>query len=40
MQSIDSEVKEQLNTLDINPFLQEIIANSNKIDLAQDLKDK
>ncbi len=34
MQSIESEVNEQLETVEMNPFLQAIIANSNNIDLA------
>ena len=40
MESIDSEVQEQLKTVEMNPFLQAIIANSNSIDLAKDLQDK
>ena len=40
MESIDSEVQEQLETVEMNPFLQAIIANSNSIDLAKDLQDK
>ncbi len=40
MQAIESEVTEQLKEVEMNPFLQAIIANSNKIDLAKDLKDK
>ena len=40
MHSIQSQVNEQLETVEMNPFLQAIIANSNNIDLAKDLKDK
>ena len=40
MESIDNEVQEQLETVEMNPFLQAIIANSNSIDLAKDLQDK
>ena len=40
MSSIEKEVDEQLETVKMNPFLKEIIANSNKIDLAADLKNQ
>lgn len=38
MEAIENEVTEQLEAVDMNPFLQAIIANSNNIDLAKDLK--
>lgn len=40
MESIESEVIEQLETVNMNPFLQAIVANSNNIDLAKDLKNQ
>ncbi len=40
MESIQSEVIEQLETVKMNPFLQAIVANSNNIDLAKDLKNQ
>ena len=40
MESIESEVIEQLETVKMNPFLQAIVANSNNIDLAKDLKNQ
>ena len=38
MLKVDNEVKKQLDNLEMNPLLREIIANSNSIDIAKDVK--